>query len=134
MTTAIRVPIAAEDRRTTVGAVTTSLEYTQVADPASATATGDAATGWAEVATVTYVQLEDIQPGDGLTPYLRHEFDVSLNGEAILASGIRLSGLAGGTAIDELEVYVVPEPSSWCGAILGLAMAWLASSAVLGTR
>jgi hypothetical protein len=99
------------------------LEFTQVADPASATATGDATTGWAEVATVTYVQLEDIQPGDGLTPYLRHEFDVSLNGEPILASGIRLSGLAGGTAIDELEVYVIPEPSSWCGVLLGLA--WL---------
>ena len=98
------------------------LEYTQVADPATAAATGDATTGWAEIATLNYVRRVDIAPGGGFTPYLRHEFDVSLNGQPILASGIRLSGLAGGTAIDELEVYAVPEPSSLCGTILGLGL------------
>ena len=46
----------------------------------------------------------------------------------MLATGVRLLvpavGIAGGTAIDELEVYVVPEPSSACLVLIGLLAAF----------
>jgi hypothetical protein len=95
------------------------IEYTQVPEPALAMVTGDPATGWAQIGTVNYAVQQDAVPGGGFTPFLRHEFEVSLNGQPIMASGIRLSGLAAGTAIDELEVYGVPEPSSILTILLG---------------
>ena len=63
-------------------------------------------------------------PGGLFTGYLRHEFDVAQGDGPVMATGVRLLvpavGLAGGTAVDELEVYVVPEPSSACLALIGL--------------
>ncbi|MCA9214053.1 MAG: hypothetical protein KDB27_13370 [Planctomycetales bacterium] len=97
-----------------------TLEYTLADDPANAAVTGDAATGWAEIATVSYSAIADVQPGDGFTPYLRHEFGIDDGGNAVLARGIRLSGLAGGVAIDELEVYAVPEPTTLLPPLLGM--------------
>ena len=102
---------------------TFTLQFTRVGTPGADTPdTGDAATGWAPIGTVKYVNNNG-----AFTSYLRHEFEVSENGEGILATGVRLlvpaTGLGSGTAIDELEVYVVPEPTSWCGILVGLM--WL---------
>ncbi len=104
-----------------------TLQYTQVAGADGSTPdTGDPTTGWANVGMVDYAASVDIQPGDGFTGYLRHAFDVSADGSPLVASGIRLlvpaTGLGGGTAIDEIEVYgsPVPEPSTFVMAMLAL--------------
>ncbi|MCA9266392.1 MAG: PEP-CTERM sorting domain-containing protein [Planctomycetales bacterium] len=89
-----------------------TLQFTQVGDPATAAFTGDPTTGWATIGAVNYSLAVDGDVGGGFTPFLRHEFDVRQNGQPISATGIRIADLAGGTAIDELEVYSVPEPSS----------------------
>ena len=81
------------------------LQFTQVDSPDEDTdATGDASTGWQDIGQVTYaVRREDF------TDYLRHEFTVSDGTGGVLATGVRLvvptTGLAGGTAIDEIEIY-----------------------------
>jgi hypothetical protein len=102
-----------------------TLQYTQIADPDAATAdTGDASTGWATIGTVDFQSNEDLVVGGSFTGFLRHEFGVSLNGDPLTASGVRLVvpafGLSGGTAIDEIEVYQIPEPSSF--ALTAIAM------------
>ncbi len=80
--------------------------------------------------TVNYTAVNDAGPGGEFTGYLRHEFSVQAGGGPVLASGIRLlvpsTGLGGGTAIDEIEIYgsAVPEPSTYAlvaTAIFGLA-------------
>ncbi len=81
-----------------------TVQYTDVANPDENTASSD----WITLDVLTF---------DGASPALRHEFD--LDG-LVTATGIRLitadGGLAGGMAIDELEVFgtapVVPEPAS----------------------
>ena len=93
------------------------LQFTQVDAPASDTLeTGDAVTGWQDLATLDYKQ-----DNDDFTSYLRHAFDVTDGNGGVLATGIRVlvpaTGLNGGTAIDEIEVYAVPEPSA-CGMIV----------------
>jgi len=81
------------------------LQFTQVDSPDEDTgATGDASTGWQDIGEVTYsVRREDF------TEYLRHEFAVSDGTGGVLATGLRIvvprTGLGGGTAIDEIEIY-----------------------------
>lgn len=81
------------------------LQYTQSNDPnPDTTTTGDASTGWQTIGEIAYT-LRD----EDFTEYLRHEFKISDGTGGVQATGIRLivpnTGLAGGTAIDELEVY-----------------------------
>ena len=89
------------------------LQYTTVTNPDADTAeTADASTGWQTIGSFDY-KFED----QTFTPYLRHEFDISLaGGRPILATGLRLlvpaTGMGGGTAIDEFEVYAIPEPAT----------------------
>ena len=82
-----------------------TLQFTSVANPDANTAdTGNALTGWQTIGTADY------RVGDTtFTPYLRHEYALSSANGSILASGFRLlvpaTGLASGTAIDEIELY-----------------------------
>lgn len=94
-----------------------TVQYTTVDDPDAFTPNSD----WFTLDVLTY---------DGLfpaSPALRHEYDLDT---PVIATGIRLitadGGLAGGVAIDELEVFgrQVPEPASvaiW--SLLGLVAA-----------
>ena len=70
-----------------------------------ATPSGDS--NWVTVGQVELTANEDTVPGGGLTGYLRHEY--TLPGGPVEATGVRIlvpaSGLGGGTAIDEIEVY-----------------------------
>ncbi len=89
---------------------TYTLQFTRVSNPnADTPSTEDVTTGWVTIGTVGYTQSTADGPGEEFTSYLRHEFVVSDNGEAITATGVRLlvprTGLGGGTAIDELEIY-----------------------------
>jgi hypothetical protein len=89
---------------------TYTLQYTTVSDPNEDTPdTEDAASGWATIGTLEYSLSEDNEVGEGFTAYLRHEYEISQGGRSIPATGVRLlvpqTGLGGGTAIDELEVY-----------------------------
>jgi hypothetical protein len=97
---------------------TYTVQYSQVDSADAETAfTGDPATGWATMGTV---ELGPTTTADGaggaFTGYLRHEFTVGGDDGPLMASAVRLlvpvTGLGGGTAIDELEVYVVPEPAT----------------------
>jgi len=89
-----------------------TLQVTQVPSPDETTVdTGDAATGWVTVGTIDY---QGEAPGL-FTSYLRHRFEVSEGGGPIFATGMRLivpvAGIAGGTAIDEIEINTaVDEP------------------------
>ncbi len=108
---------------------TYSVEYTQLDNvDANTPFTDDPTTGWASMGAIelTSSSVND-GPGGEFTGYLRHEFEVAMNGGPVMASGIRLvvpaTGLGGGTAIDELEVYAIPEPSTallagWAGLLL----------------
>ena len=99
---------------------TYELQFTQVASPDATTPdTGDATTGWQSIGEIT-LKFDNAD----FNTYLRHEFDVSADQGSLTATGVRLlvpaTGLGGGTAIDEIEVYVVPEPSTL--SMLGLAV------------
>lgn len=87
-----------------------ALQYTQVEDPDENTSeTGDAATGWATIGTFDYLDSDA-----AFTAYLRHEYDISTaGGQPISATGLRLLvPFGGGIAIDEFEVYEIPEPAT----------------------
>lgn len=84
------------------------LQITTVANPDSGTPDGD----WTTVGTFDHRSNEDDEVGELFTWYLRHEFSVATaDGSPISATGVRLlvpqAGLAGGTAVDEIEVYGV---------------------------
>lgn len=100
-----------------------TLQVTTADDPAAA-----ADDAWTTLAAINYLTDFPDGPGGDFTGYLRHEFDVAQGDDPVLATGVRLLvpavGLAGGTAIDELEVYVVPEPSSAFLALIGLLAAF----------
>lgn len=91
-----------------------TVQITRVAAPDATTEeTGDAATGWQTVGTLEYLGSEDAEIGGGFTSYYRHEFEVRAEGGgAVRATALRLvvpgTGMGGGTAIDELEVYSTP--------------------------
>ncbi|MDG2383768.1 MAG: hypothetical protein P8N76_18995 [Pirellulaceae bacterium] len=96
-----------------------TLQVTTADDPS-----GAADEAWTTVASLNYLTDFPDGPGGSFTGHLRHEFDVAQGDDPVMATGVRLLvpvvGLAGGTAVDELEVYVVPEPSSACLALIGL--------------
>lgn len=97
-----------------------TLQYTRVASPTSAlVTTGDATTGWVDIGTLDY----GAAGGTNYSfPSRRHRFEF----DPVAASGLRLivpaTGLGGGTAIDEIEVYAAPtpEPSTILLMVLGL--------------
>jgi hypothetical protein len=96
-----------------------TIQFTQVGNPAAATETGDAATGWQTLGTLDYAGSDDNVVGGQFTSYYRHEYSIGLSGGGgVTASGLRLivpaTGLATGTAIDEIELFgsPVPEPGS----------------------
>jgi len=87
-----------------------TIQITRVAFPDVDTQeTEDAATGWVTIATIEYLGNEDSIIGEGFTSYFRHEFEMAQGTEPIQATGFRIvvpvTGLGGGTAIDEIELY-----------------------------
>ncbi|MCA9218197.1 MAG: hypothetical protein KDB27_34250 [Planctomycetales bacterium] len=81
------------------------LQYTLAQNPDESTeATGDASTGWKDIGEISY-SLQS----DDFTPYWRHEFAIDDGSGGVAATGLRIvvpmSGLGGGTAIDEIEIY-----------------------------
>ena len=90
-----------------------TLYHTQVALPDLTTSiTGIATTGWRKIGTFEYTGIgNDSILGGLFTPYFRHEYQLSFNGQAILATGFRLDTPVG-AAIDEIELYAIPEPAT----------------------
>jgi len=85
------------------------LQFTTVTAPDATTLdTGDAATGWADVGTVTYASAAP----PFFTPYLRHRFDIAEGGSPLNATGIRIKVSDGSMDLDEIEVNtsVTPPP------------------------
>ena len=91
--------------------------------------TNDAGATWNNIGMLNYDGVgDDGVLGGAFTSYFRHQFGVSATGGApIVANGVRIlvpvSGLGGGTAIDEIELFgtPVPEPTGAALALLGLA-------------
>ncbi len=78
-----------------------AVEYTQVELPGLGTEeTGDPSTGWTAIGQVEYRGTGNA----GFRQHLRHEFKVSLEGEPVPATAIRLRVPNSNTAIDEIEV------------------------------
>lgn len=98
-------------------------QYTLQITDAAAPSTADDSE-WTTIALLDYVTGTDDGPGGDFTGYLRHEFEVASESGPLVATGVRLLvptvGLAGGTAIDEIEVYAIPEPSGLCLLIVGI--------------
>ena len=88
-----------------------TVQITRVAAPDAATEeTGDAATGWQTIGTLDYQSSDDREPDGEFTSYFRHRYEIAAaGGGGILATGFRLlvpaTGLGGGTAIDEIELF-----------------------------
>lgn len=86
-----------------------TIQRTTVASPgAGTTFTGNAATGWETIGSINYLSADDAVTGFAFTPWLRHEFGVTLGGAAVPASGLRILPSSDQIAIDELEVYTGP--------------------------
>lgn len=102
------------------------LQFTTVDAPDATTPdTGDAATGWQEVGTVTYASATPPY----FTPYLRHRFDLSASGLPLDATGIRIKVANGNTAIDEIEINTSVTPPAPVAALeiaaaAGYAITW----------
>ncbi|MEX2187214.1 MAG: lamin tail domain-containing protein [Pirellulales bacterium] len=77
-----------------------TIQVTNVANPGTATTeTGDDATGWETIGTLTYSNS-----GGGFTPYLRHRYTLAQNGSPIQATGLRIKVSDQNIAIDEIEL------------------------------
>jgi len=96
-----------------------SVQFTLVENPGPSTPnTGNAATGWATIATVQYLSQ---QPG--FSPPLRHRFDVArTDGMPLQATGIRIR-LPVQVRLDEIEVNppVMVSADAAFGASLGVS-------------
>lgn len=87
-----------------------TIQITRVGFPDATTPdTGNAATGWQTIGTLEYTGNEDTVPGEGFTAHLRHEYEIAAGASPVQATGFRIlvpaTGLGGGTAIDEIELY-----------------------------
>ena len=102
------------------------LQFTTVAAPDGSTPdTGDAATGWQDVGTVTYASAAP----PFFTPYVRHRFDIAQAGAPVNATGIRIKVANGNTDIDEIEINTSATPSAPPPAVAvtpaaGYSIAW----------
>jgi len=88
---------------------TYTLQFTTVAEPDELTPDGD----WTEVAQFNYTGLlgTDDAPGGFFTEWLRHQYEIGGDGGApIMATGVRILVSDVLIAIDEIELYGVPEP------------------------
>lgn len=87
-----------------------SLQYTQFPNPSTELdldLTGNPSTGWVEIGTLDYGDSDGPDTNYNRT-WLRHRY----NFDPVNATGVRLvvpgTGLGGGTAIDEIELYNTP--------------------------
>ncbi|MDF1784946.1 MAG: hypothetical protein P1U82_03690 [Verrucomicrobiales bacterium] len=83
-----------------------TLQITTTPNPSTETLESE----WETIGTFDYLDSADIEPGEGFTPWLRHEYEIArTTDEPTEATGIRIivpqSGLGGGTAIDEIEIF-----------------------------
>jgi hypothetical protein len=83
-----------------------TLQITTVPNPDEETPDSD----WETIGTFEYIGADGIEPGEGFTPWLRHEYEITrTDGNPTVMTGVRIivpsAGLGGGTAIDEIEVY-----------------------------
>ena len=77
---------------------------------------------WQPLGTIDYQFGVDDEVGGGFTEYLRHEFEISTaSGDPVLASGLRILVPNNGIAIDEIEIYAIPEPSGVAMLLVGCA-------------
>ncbi len=89
-----------------------TIYYTQILAPDLTTLITEIITsGWKTIGTINYVSRDDDVVGGGFTEYLRHEYQLSFNGQAISATGFRIDTPVA-AAIDEIELYAVPEPAT----------------------
>lgn len=88
--------------------------------------TTDGGGSWTSIGLLAYDGVGgDIAPGGAFTPWLRHEYGISQGGGPVVADGLRLilPGAGDNVAIDEFEIFAVPEPSGV--ALLGLGLCGL---------
>lgn len=97
-----------------------TLQFTTVTSPDENTP----AAAWTTIGTLDFVSADDTVLGGGFTPWFRHRFEFNSGGQPIVATGVRIlvpaGGGAGGTALDEIEVYGAPVPEPAMLAALGL--------------
>ena len=116
------------------------LDYTTVQEPdADTPEADDPAKGWVAIGSVEFKT-----PSDTFSPWLRHRFDVSLNGQPIPATGIRIRVNSNQTAIDEVEINTGAEQDAKSQLSItlengGLVVSWtgdaiLESSGSLGSE
>ena len=116
------------------------LDYTTVQEPdADTPEADDPAEGWVAIGSVEFKT-----PSDTFSPWLRHRFDVSLNGQPIPATGIRIRVNSNQTAIDEVEINTGAEQDAKSQLSItlengGLVVSWtgdaiLESSGSLGSE
>lgn len=85
---------------------TYTIQVTTVPSPGTTTGeTGDPATGWKTVGTVTYAFSDP-----AFTQNLRHEFAIAQGDAAIPATALRIKVSDPATGIDELEAYGTEQP------------------------
>ena len=82
-------------------------------------------TSWETLGTISLNYDEDDVPGGGVTPHLRHEFELSDGNGGITALGLRLLTPDAGIAIDELEIFGTPIPEPASAGLLALGAAVL---------
>jgi hypothetical protein len=81
---------------------------------------------WNSIGSVELQKSFDAAIGGLVTGWLRHEFELSADAGPILATGVRLivpsTGIGGGTAFDELEIFGSPIPEPGAALLGGLAL------------
>lgn len=85
--------------------------------------TTDSGGSWIDIGLLTYTAGGDLAPGGEFDPHLRHQYDVATDAEPIMGDGVRIVFTSTGTAIDEIEINTIPEPSG--AVLLGLGLAGL---------